>query len=73
MCESRLTIIIGMMKMIVIAVHLGTKQIIFSLDVRDNGNIFSPLKTLVTERVVYSERRDRVSIKIAQIKLNYEV
>lgn len=66
-------IIIGMMKMIVIAVHLGTKQIIFSLDVRDNSNIFSPLKTLVTERVVYSERRDRVSIKIAQIKLNYEV
>lgn len=66
-------IIIDMMKMIVIAVHLGTKQIIFSLDVRDNGNIFSPLKTLVTERVVYSERRDRVSIKIAQIKLNYEV
>lgn len=53
-------IIIGMMKMIVMAVHLGTKQIIFSLDVRDNGNIFSPLKTLVTERVVYSERRDRV-------------
>lgn len=53
-------IIIGMMKMIVIAVHLGTKQIIFSPDVRDNGNIFSPLKTLVTERVVYSERRDRV-------------
>ena len=66
-------IIIGMMKMIVIAVHLGTKQIIFSLDVRDNGNIFSPLKTLVTERMVSSERRDRVSIKIAQIKLNYEV
>ena len=73
MCESRLTIIIGMMKMIVIAVHLGTKQIIFSLDVRDNGNIFSPLKTLVTERMVYSERRDQVSIKIAQITLNYEV
>lgn len=66
-------IIIGMMKTIVIAVHLGTKQIIFSLDVRDNGNIFNPLKTLVTERMVYSERRDRVSIKIAQITLNYEV